>query len=195
MPLRRRERVRRLLGRGKRLELETVLERKVAERVARAAGIDQIRGDLGVVGGRQPQAQALGVVGGDVRVAQRAGQPVGGKVANGHELAGRDRNPRLVELHADSTVRRELALAPRHLLQLTRDRHRRGERLVERIDATEQRPELEPPEDLLHRRAVGRPGDELGGLDAEVEIAAHRREHLRGSRLLGVLDDSLRSGR
>ena len=51
----------------------------------------------------------------------------------------------------------------------------------------EQPAELEAPEDLLQRRAVGGRGDELGGVDLEREVAAHRREELRVAGLVGVL--------
>ena len=70
-----------------------------------------------------------------------------------------------------------------------------GQRLVELVDAVQQVAELEAPEHLLQLRAVGRREHELGRVEVELEVAAHRRELLRGARLLGVLADRLRAGR
>src|SRR5262249_303065 len=61
------------------------------------------------------------------------------------------------------------------------------------VDAVEEVAELETPEDLLQLRAVGRREDELAGVAVDVEVAPHRRELLRKSRLLRVLRDVLRT--
>ena len=87
---------------------------------------------------------------------------------------------------------RELALAPRHVDALDLDRRGR-ERLVDHVDALEQVPELEAAEDLLQLRAVGRREHEVGGIDVELEVAAHGGELLRVARLLGVLAQRLRA--
>ena len=86
-------------------------------------------------------------------------------------------------------------LAPGHL-DARRDERRRGrQRLVELVDAVQQVAELEAPEHLLQLRAVRRREHDLGRVEVELEVAPHRRELLRGLRLLGVLADRLRAGR
>ena len=70
-----------------------------------------------------------------------------------------------------------------------------GTRLVELVDAAEQRPELVAAEHLLELRAVGRREHDLGRVEVEVEVAPHRRELLRGARLVGVLGDVLAARR
>ena len=90
------------------------------------------------------------------------------------------------EPHAAAQLRK-LALAPGNRLRLGLRPLGRGQRLVERVDPGEQPAELEAAEDLLQRRAVRRARDEVARIAVELEIAAHRREDLRGARLLGVL--------
>ena len=68
-----------------------------------------------------------------------------------------------------------------------RDALPRRHRLVELVDAREQRPELELPERLAQLRAVGRREYELCRVGVEIEISPHRREHLRRARLLREL--------
>ena len=90
---------------------------------------------------------------------------------------------------------RQVALAPRDRLGLGLGALRRRQRLVERVDATQEAAELEPAEDLLELRAVRRGcRTSVAGVDAEVEVASHRREALRRHRLLGILRDRLRAG-
>src|SRR6187399_1980052 len=70
---------------------------------------------------------------------------------------------------ADATVDApELALAPRHRVELRGLRALGGrKRLVERVDPSEQRAELEAPEDLLELRPVRRLQHESRGIGAE----------------------------
>ncbi len=103
------------------------------------------------------------------------------------------RDPLGIGGDADATAdARELAFAPARLLRLGGRTLGRWQRLVERVDAAEKRTELEPPEDLLELRTVGGLQNEPGRIDAEIEVAPHRREKLRGSGLLRVLGDRLR---
>jgi hypothetical protein len=89
------------------------------------------------------------------------------------------------------------AIGPRHLTLAPRDRRAggdplaRGHGLVELVDAPEQRAELELPERLAQLRAVRRRKNELGRIGRDVEIALHRREHIRGARLIGELGQVL----
>ena len=96
--------------------------------------------------------------------------------------------PRCVpRLHADSSgSSAESPFAPGDG-RAGRDPLARRHRLVELVDPPEQRPELELPERLAQLRAVGRREDELGRVAVELEVAPHRREHLRRARLLREL--------
>ena len=89
----------------------------------------------------------------------------------------------------------QLALPPGHRLRLRDHPLRSRQRLVERVDPAQEPAELEAAEDLLQLRAVGRAGDEVARVDAELEVAAHRREQLRRARLLLVLGDRSRARR
>ena len=90
---------------------------------------------------------------------------------------------------------RHVPLPPRHNDPFELDRSSRGDGLVQRVDPAEQRAELEAAEDLLQRRAVGRARHQICRIDAEREVAAHRCQLLRCSRLLGVLANVLRTRR
>ena len=66
-----------------------------------------------------------------------------------------------------------------------------GHGRLELVDAPQQTAELEAPEELAHRRAVGRVGERLGEVDVEREVALDRRQQLRALRVLAVLDQRL----
>ena len=184
------ERSRLLLGGRVGLELDAVFGHEIVELVLGAARIDQIREDHRVVGGRLSQPQRFRVVRDDVearrsRQRRRCEDHLSRSGCHGDALrVGRD---------ADAAAELpQVAFTPGHGLRLGLGTLRCRQRLVERVDAPEQRAKLEPPEDLLELGAVRRLQDELGRIDAEVEIAPHRRQELRGPRLLGVLGDCLR---
>ena len=86
-----------------------------------------------------------------------------------------------------------IALAPADGLGLGHGALGRRQRLVERVDAAEQRAELEATEDLLQLGPVGWLQHEPGGVDTEVEVPPHRCEELGGPSLLRVLGDRLRA--
>ena len=88
----------------------------------------------------------------------------------------------------------EVALPPGQLLPGYDGPLGRGQRLVELVDPLHERPELEPPEHLLELRAVGRRQHELSRVAVDVEVAAHRRQHLRLAGLVGVLAQRPRAG-
>src|SRR5256885_947864 len=71
------------------------------------------------------------------------------------------------------------------------DPRSRRHRLVERVDAVQQAPELEAPEHLAQLRAVRRREYELGRIAVEVEVPAHRGELLRRARVILVLGQVL----
>ena len=102
-------------------------------------------------------------------------------------VAERDRDAPVVRGDPrDRVGPRQLALAPRDR-GAGGDPLTRGHRLVELVDAPEERAELELPERLAQLCPVGRSEDELRRVAIELEIAPHRREHLRRPRLLREL--------
>ena len=148
-----------------------------------ATGIDQVRQEHGVVRGRLSEAEGLCVVTDD---GEFGGQALRRRALPRDDHLARprcDREALDVGGDADATSdAREIALAPVHLLRLGGRTLRRRQRLVERVDAAEQRAELEPLEDLLELGAVGGLQDERRRIDAEVEVATHRREELLEAR-------------
>ena len=66
-----------------------------------------------------------------------------------------------------------------------------GDRRLQLVDPVEEVAELEAPERLLQRPAIGRCEHDRRGIEVELEVAPHRREPLRRARLLRVLDDVL----
>ena len=177
-------------------ELDAVLGHQIVELVLGATGIDQIRQKHRVVRGGLSEPQRLRVVRDDASSEcpkHRVTSALAARRSSRPSRAG-DRDALGIGGDADATAdAREVALAPGDGLRLGGGTFRRGQRLVERVDAAEEPAKLEPPEDLLELGAVGRLQDEPGRIDAEVEVAAHGREELRRPCLLGVLRDGLRS--
>ena len=158
---------------------------EVGELVRRAGRLDQVGREQRVVGG--VDARRLCIVHHELAFGLR-----GTLAADDHAFGGRDGGPVVERRVADPAREVELALAPAD--GDARDlRGRRGERLVERVEAREQAAELEPAEDLLELRAVGRGEHELAGIEVEVEVAPHRGELLREPSLVGVLGDGARA--
>ena len=150
-------------------------------------GLDQVRGDHRVVDRleREPR-QRLEVVRDHLRVPQPGDERlVPG--ADDDALLRRDREPVAGDRQAHPAAqRRKLALVPRHR-GAHGLAHRRRHGRLELVDPVQQVAELEPAERLVERAAVGRREHDRGGIEVELEVAAHRREPLRGPRLLGVL--------
>ena len=182
-----------LVGRRLGHELDAVLGSEVVEWIVRAPGLDQVGHQERVVD--DVQAPRLGVVG-DERGVAEAGSVLRRPRADEQLLAfACEREAAVLERQGRfSSHLRQLPLAPRHVDALDLDRRGR-ERLVDHVHALEQVPELEPPEDLLQLRAVGWGEHEAGGIDVELEVAAHRGELLRVACLLGMLAQRLRATR
>ena len=170
--------------------LDRVLRREVVEEVLAPGRVDQVGEDHRVVRGLD--AQRLRVV--------RDERPLETLRARRDDdlVAERDRDASLVGGRSPAIWTRQQTVP----CLLTpgdrgagRDPLARGHRLVELVDAPEQRAELELPERLAQLRAVGRREHELGGVAVELEIAPHRREHLRGARLVRELGQVLPSRR
>ncbi len=167
----------------RREDLDAVLRGEVLELVRGAAGLDQVRGEQRVVAG--VDAERLRIVDDEVG-------PLDARRARPDDdlVPGRDGRVPVLGGEADAPAQVERALAPGHLD--TGHLHRRGRhRGVELVDAVQEVPELEAPEDLLELRAVGRREDELRRVAVDVEVAPHRREQLRDPRLVRVQDDVL----
>ena len=173
-----------------------MLAREVVELVAGAAGIDEVRGDHRVVCRRPAEAQLLRIVRGHGAVCRnraRSRSPASTTTTSSEPAtAARPSARRYAELLLvlDQHELLRCALAPGDGLGLEPGR-RRPAAPRRACRPGEEAAELEAPEDLLERRAVGRRRDEVGGIDIEREVTAHRREHLRRARLLGVLADRL----
>ena len=119
-----------------------------------------------------------------------------GPLRDHHLVARRDREPPVGDAEADPPgAALERALAPGNLDGVGRPGCGGRQRLIEGVDPAEQRPELEAAEDLLQLRPVGRREGEPGWIPVEVEVAAHRRELLGDSCLVGVLGDVARARR
>ncbi len=101
-------------------------------------------------------------------------------------VVGGDRDPALVEGDADEAVQGNGQLLAPWDLDSDDRRRGRGKRRVELVHALQQVAELEPPEHLLERRAVGLAANDLRRVEVELEVAPHRREQLRLPRLVGV---------
>ena len=85
----------------------------------------------------------------------------------------------------------QLPLPPRHGDALGDEPLGGRHRLVELVDAAEQRPELEAAEHLLQLGTIGWSQHERRRVEVEIEVAPHRCELLRDARLVGVLGDVL----
>ena len=160
--------------------LDRVLGREVVEEVLAARRIDQVGEDHRVVGGLDSKR---------FRVVRNEGslEPRGPRRDDDLVAAG-DCDASLV--CSNSARVRRLPFTPGDG-RTGRDPLPRGHGLVELVDAREQRPELELPERLAQLCAIGRREHELGRVGVEIEVSAHRREHLRRARLLGELGQVL----
>ena len=98
--------------------------------------------------------------------------------------------PSSAAIPASESRCRDLALAPGDSCA-GRDPLACGHRLVELVHPAEERAELELPERLAQLSPVGRRENELGRIGVDVEVAAHRCEHLRRARLVGELGQVL----
>ena len=159
--------------------LDRVLASELVEQVLAPGRVDQVGEDHRVVGGLD--SQGLRVV-----RDERPLEPL--RSRRDDDLVGKgERETPVVCGDTHQILCGRLRSLPPDDCSAGRDALARRDRLVELVDPSEQRPELELSEGLAQLGAVGRREDELGRISVDVEIAAHRREHLRRARLVREL--------
>ena len=195
---------------------QAALLAQLAERVAAARRLEQVGGDLGVVGeGRRHRPKRLGVVGDGRPRADRGDQLLRAVGPAGHNLSGAldrrrtasPRRPRTALPRAPpapgppppppcaaaaprppADPSRTRAVSERSASGAGRGRVGRAERLLE---APQRLAQLEAPEHVAQPRAVGVGRDELRELELERDVALGGRELLGEPRVLGVVDQVL----
>ena len=174
-----------------RQDLEPVLGGELVERVLGAARLDQVGGEQRVVGGLHVSRAATSRRGRRSRRRERGRSR--GSGADDDAVLRRDRERSRRPPRARPARRATGSSPSRHGTSSRRPRRRGGrQRLVELVD---------PAEQVRGTRTAGtspcsceRSGGEstsFGRIAVDVEVAPHRRELLRHTRLLGVLEDVL----
>ncbi len=183
---------------------ETLLGEQVVEVVLAAARVDQVRGQLGVEGRHdaglaERTAERLEAVGDDrrCRCPPSTGVAPLSSISSAASPRAMPSSPAPSPAMPIGPPRREqraerggVAALRAHGVLLALDRRARDGGL-ELVDAAQQRAELEAPEELAHRRAVGRVGERPAEVDIEREVALDRRQELRALGVLAVLDQRL----